>query len=34
VDFPGRIEDLSVEWLSAHLGGGLSTGFDVEPIAA
>jgi hypothetical protein len=33
-DFPRRMEDLSVEWLGAHLGGGPLTAFDVEPIAA
>jgi hypothetical protein len=33
-DFPRRIDDLSLGWLSAHLGGGRLTAFDVEPIAA
>lgn len=33
-DFPRRIDDLSLEWLSAHLGGARLTAFDVELIAA
>jgi Phosphotransferase enzyme family len=33
-DFPRRIEDLTVEWLGAHVGDGDLLDFDVEPIAA
>ncbi len=32
-DFPRTMEDVGVEWLAAHLGGGKLRSFTVEPIA-
>lgn len=34
MDFPRTIDDLTVEWVSDHLGAGGLEGFSVEPITA